>query len=95
MIQTLFPNNDAVFQDNSAYIHTDGPFQSWFDDHEGELQHLPWPTQSADLNITEPLWSLLETRLRNMFPPPTSLKQLEDVLQGEWYNIPLETVQNL
>jgi hypothetical protein len=22
----------------------------------------------------------------NRFPPPTSLKQLEDVLQEEWYN---------
>jgi hypothetical protein len=33
--------------------------------------------------------------VRNRFPPPTSLKQLEDVLQEEWYKIPLETVQNL
>jgi hypothetical protein len=47
------------------------------------------------LNITEPLWSVLKTRVRNRFPPPTSLKQLEDVLQDEWYEIPLETVQNL
>jgi hypothetical protein len=31
----------------------------------------------------------------NRFPPATSLKQLEDVLQEEWYKIPLETVQNL
>jgi hypothetical protein len=47
------------------------------------------------LNITEPLWSVLKTRVRNRFPPPTSLKQLEDVLQEEWYKIPLETVQDL
>jgi hypothetical protein len=33
-------------------------------------------------------------RLRNRFPPPTSLKQLKDVLK-KWYKIPLETVQNL
>jgi hypothetical protein len=33
--------------------------------------------------------------VRNKFPPPTSLKHLEDVLQEEWYKIPLETVQNL
>jgi hypothetical protein len=37
----------------------------------------------------------LETRVRNTFPPPTSLKQPEDVLQDEWYKIPIETVQNL
>jgi hypothetical protein len=50
-------------------------------DHKGKLQHLPWPAQSPDLNITEPLWSVLETSVRNRFPPPTSLKQLEDVIQ--------------
>jgi hypothetical protein len=32
--------------------------------------------------------------VRNRFPPPTSLKQLEDVLQEEWNKIKLETVQN-
>jgi hypothetical protein len=31
----------------------------------------------------------------NRFPSPTSLKQLEDVVQEELYYIPLETVQNL
>jgi hypothetical protein len=33
--------------------------------------------------------------VRSRFPPPTSLKQLEDVLQAEWYKIPLQTVQYL
>jgi hypothetical protein len=33
--------------------------------------------------------------VRNRFPPPTSLQQLEDVLQEEWYNIPLQTAQNM
>jgi hypothetical protein len=28
-------------------------------------------------------------------PTPTSLKQLENVLQEEWYKIPVETIQNL
>jgi hypothetical protein len=91
MSQTLFQNNDAVFQDDNAPIHTSGTVPSWFEEHGSELQHLPWPTQSADLNITEPLWSVLETRVRNRFPRPTSLEQLEDVLQDEWCKIPLET----
>jgi hypothetical protein len=51
--------------------------------------------QSPDLNIIEPLVSVLETRGRNRFPLPTSLNQLEDVLQEEWYKILLETVQDL
>jgi hypothetical protein len=31
MIQTLFPNNDAVFQNNNDPIHTDGTVQTWFE----------------------------------------------------------------
>jgi hypothetical protein len=54
MIQTLFPNKDAVFQYDNAPIHTAGTVQSGSQEHEDELQHLPWPAQSP-LNITEPL----------------------------------------
>jgi hypothetical protein len=75
--------------------HTAGAIQSWFKEHEGELQYLPWPAQSPDLNIIEPLWSVLETRVKNSFPPPRSVKQLEDVLQEEQYKILLDAVRNL
>jgi hypothetical protein len=51
MIRTLFPCNDSVFQDDSGPIHTAGTVQSWFEEDEGELQHLPWSPQSPDLNI--------------------------------------------
>jgi hypothetical protein len=33
--------------------------------------------------------------MKNRFPPLTSLKELEDALQEEWFEFPLETVQNL
>jgi hypothetical protein len=37
---------------------TVGTVQSWFEEHEGELQHRPWPAQSPDLNIIEPLCAI-------------------------------------
>jgi hypothetical protein len=59
VIQMLFTNNDAVFQDDNVPIHTAETVLSWFEEHEGELQHLPWPAQLPDFNIIEPLWSVL------------------------------------
>jgi hypothetical protein len=42
-------------------------------------------------HITAPLWPALETKMRNRFTTPTSLKQLEDVYQAKLYRNPLET----
>jgi hypothetical protein len=64
------------------------------EESEGELKFLPWPEKSPDLNITELLCLVWETRMKKRFPPPTSLKQLEYVRQEERYKIHLETVQN-
>jgi hypothetical protein len=50
-IHSLFPNNNAVLKDDNAPIHTAGTVQIWFVEHEGELQHLPWPAKSLSLNI--------------------------------------------
>jgi hypothetical protein len=78
------------FSKISVLIHKAGTVQSWLEEHKSKLEHLPWPAQLPDLNIVEPFWSVLDTRVRNRFPP-LSLKQLEDVLREEWYKIPLET----
>ena len=53
VVQILFPNNDAIFQDANPPIHTTRSVQSWFEGHEDALQHVPWPAQSPDLNIIE------------------------------------------
>jgi hypothetical protein len=68
MIQMLFLNNDAVFQRQQCpHLHSWNCSQ--FEEHEGKLQHLPQPAQSL----------VLKTSVRNRFPPPTSLQQLENV----------------
>jgi len=56
--QLLFPKNDAVFQDYKWPIHTARSVQSWFEEHEDALHHLPWPAQLPELNIIKPLWSV-------------------------------------
>jgi hypothetical protein len=46
----MFRNNDAVFQDDTSYIHNQ-KCSVWFEEHEDAL-HLPWPAQSPYLNIS-------------------------------------------
>jgi len=50
MVQ-MFPNIDAVFQDDSLPMHTTRSVQFLFEEHEEAVKHLPWPAQSPDLNI--------------------------------------------
>jgi hypothetical protein len=74
MAQLLFPDNDTAFQDDDLPIHTARSVQSWFD--EDAPKHLLLLAQLPTLNM-EPVWSVLESRVRNRFPP-LSLEQLEE-----------------
>jgi len=38
----LFPNNDAIFQDDDSPIHTARSVESCFEEHEDALQQLFW-----------------------------------------------------
>jgi len=83
VVQMMFPKNDIIFQNDNSPIHTGRSVQSWFEEYEDALQHLPWPAQLLGLNIIKPVWSILKSRVRSRFPPPSFLKQLEDVLHKE------------
>jgi hypothetical protein len=91
MVQ-MFSNSAAIFKDDSSPIHKSRVFYRGL---RSMKMYLPWPAQSPDLNITELLWSVLDSGVRSNFPSPSSLRQLEDVLHVERYSIPLETIQNL
>jgi hypothetical protein len=95
MVQMLFPNSDAICQYNNLHTNSTRSVQFWFEEHEDALKHLPWPAKSPDLTIIKLLWSVLESMGRHRFPPKSFLKQLEDVLLEEGYNIQLENIQNL
>jgi len=54
-----------------------------FDKHESEVEHLPWPAESTDLNIFEPLWVILEQG-RKRFPPDLSSFLQRNGSQSLW-----------
>ena len=67
IVQTLNPEGGAMYQDDNGPIHTARLMKDWFDEHESEAEHLPWPAKSPDLNIIEPLWGVSEERLIYMY----------------------------
>lgn len=94
-VQTSFPGECPLYQDDNAPIHRAKIVQEWFAEHEGEVGHLSWPPQSPDLNIIEHLWGYLESKLRHRFPPPSTISALETALHEEWLHIPLKVVHDL
>ncbi|GFV82025.1 transposable element Tcb1 transposase [Trichonephila clavipes] len=94
-VQTSFPGECPLYQDDNAPIHTAKIVQEWFAEDEGEVGYLDWPPQSPDLNIIEHLWGYLESKLRARFPPPSTISALETALHEEWLHIPLQVVHDL
>ena len=56
---------------------------------------MEWLSQSPDLNIIEHSWCILERQVRNRYPPPCCLKELEHVIMEKWLKIPLDKVRKL
>ena len=56
---------------------------------------LPWPSKSPDLNPIEHLWDQLDRRVRQRQRVPRTLRELAVALQEEWRRIPQERIQRL
>ena len=54
----------------------------------------PWPADSPDLNLIEPIWDQLERRVRDRPNQPKTVAELENALIEEWNNIPQRNIQN-
>ena len=80
---------------DNAPIHRAQVVTEWFDEHENDVKHMPWLSQSPDLNPFEHLWEILERRLRQRFPPPSTKHQIMEFLMEEWCHIPPIEFQTL
>ena len=56
---------------------------------------MEWPPHSPGLNNIEHLWCVLVRQVRNRYPPPSCLKELEQVLMEEWLETPLDEVRKM
>ena len=82
-----------LFQQDNARPHTARVTMDYLE--QNNINVLPWPSKSPDLNPIEHLWNQLDKRVRQRQPPPQTLDQLRQMLQQEWRTIPRNNVRNL
>lgn len=95
MLQSLFPGERPVFQDDNAPVPTVPCVQTWSDEHDDEMEHSIWCPQSPDFNIIELLCVFLEYKVYVPFPLPRTLLELETTLYLGWMQIPSKFVYDI
>jgi transposase len=84
----------GIFQQDGASCHTAKTTRKWMVDN-GMQYFDVWPAQSPDLNPIEWLWDMVDQRVRDRKPLPSSLPVLTAALMEEWNNISLEEVREI
>jgi transposase len=82
-----------VFQQDNASIHTAYHTLDWFIDNNIDV--LPWPAKSPDLNPIENLWGILARRVYANGTQYNNTIELQKAIQREWENIPKFIMKNL
>jgi len=88
----IHPRN-VIFQQDNNPKHTSKHAKKWFQDKN--IQLLPWPASSPDLNIIEHVWDHLDRQIRARPVQPRNLDHLWDILQEEWANMDLNYIPHL
>ncbi|RXW12442.1 hypothetical protein EST38_g13411 [Candolleomyces aberdarensis] len=84
---------DHYFQQDNDPKHTSRIARTWFDENQIDL--LPWPPSSPNINIIENLWDHFDRRIRARSPLPRSEEELWAALQEEWYKIEPSFIESL
>ena len=77
--------NEIIYQQDNDPKHTSNAAKQWFQNNNIEV--LPWPAQSPDLNPIEHLWQHLKQQLAAYETEPISIHQLWERIEAEWDKI--------
>ena len=74
-----------IFQQDNASVHRAHHTDEWF--QQRNIDVLPWPAQSPDLNIMENVFGWLARRVYIGGRQFQTVEQLRDAIQVEWDNL--------
>lgn len=86
-------SEEFLLMDDNARPHRARIITTFLEDNHN-IQRIEWPAGSPDLNPTENIWAMLETRVRNRNPPVTNVLTLTAASQKEWNIIPQVVIRN-
>ena len=88
-----FTNRRWVFQEDNAPCHVSARSNEW--KQNNDIETLPWPPQSPDLNIIENVWKVLKIRVQRRANEIRNADDLKHVVQDTWSNLPLVYIRSL
>lgn len=82
-----------IFQQDNARPHTARLTLQTLANNN--INVLPWPSMSPDMNPIEHVWDELDRRVRARVNTPINLNELFTALQEEWDTMPADVIRNV
>ncbi|KAL1274382.1 hypothetical protein QQF64_027196 [Cirrhinus molitorella] len=93
VVPFMHTHPDMILQQDNATSHTARSVREFL--HDSNVNVLPWPAKSPDLNPIEHVWDLLDRRVRARAIPPRNAQELAGALVEERGNISQQELTNL
>ena len=92
-LQLFIDPETQIFQQDNAPIHKSAYTMKWFED--ANIQVLPWPALSPDLNPIENVWGIMTQEVYAGGKQYTSVRDLKIAIQAAWSNLDPEVLEKL